>query len=75
MSAGTAVGFYGEGSDMDRQPNKDQSQKCLKSQNKNEKRAQMERRQKDSCGFAYISTVGWICRRERSRRKDDPDPC
>jgi hypothetical protein len=33
-----------------------------------------ERRQEESCGFACISTVGWICRRERTRRKDDPQP-
>jgi len=30
-------------------------------------------RRKDPCeGFTYVSTVGWICRREQSRRKDDP---
>jgi hypothetical protein len=29
-------------------------------------------RRKESCeGFTYISTVGWICRREQSRRKED----
>lgn len=39
-----------------------------------EKRQLEERRQKDSCGFACISTVGWICRRERTRRKDDTCP-
>jgi hypothetical protein len=30
-----------------------------------------DRRRQPSKGFAYISTVGWICRRERIRRKDD----
>lgn len=30
-----------------------------------------ERRKLPSDGFAYISTVGWICRRERKRRKTD----
>ena len=30
-----------------------------------------ERREKESSGFTYISTVGWICRREKSRREDD----
>ena len=29
-------------------------------------------RRKDPCeGYTYVSTVGWICRREQSRRKDD----
>lgn len=32
-----------------------------------------ERRIKPSSGFTCISTVGWICRREQIRRKDDPD--
>lgn len=30
-----------------------------------------QRRRKESEGYTYISTVGWICRRENSRRKDD----
>ena len=29
-----------------------------------------ERRQEESEGYTYISMVGWICRRERFRRKD-----
>jgi hypothetical protein len=30
-------------------------------------------RRKAPCeGFAYVSTVGWICRREQCRRRDDP---
>lgn len=29
-----------------------------------------EDRRKELCkGYTYISTVGWICRRERTRRK------
>jgi hypothetical protein len=38
-----------------------------------EKRRVQERRKAPSRGFACISTVGWICRREQLRRKDDPD--
>ena len=30
-----------------------------------------DRRKVLSKGFAHISVVGWICRRERCRRKDD----
>lgn len=30
-----------------------------------------ERRKVPAQGFAYISVVGWICRRERCRRGDD----
>jgi len=30
-----------------------------------------DRRRFSSEGFAYISMVGWICRRERCRRRDD----
>jgi len=30
-----------------------------------------DRREKDSPGFAHITIVGWICRREKIRRKDD----
>ncbi|BBO82417.1 hypothetical protein [Desulfosarcina ovata] len=32
-------------------------------------RSGMERRHEHSNGFTYVSTVGWICRREQSRRK------
>jgi hypothetical protein len=33
-------------------------------------------RRKEPCeGFTYISTVGWICRREQSRRKEDFFEC
>ena len=31
-----------------------------------------DRRREPGEGFTYISTVGWIDRRERLRRKDDP---
>ena len=38
-----------------------------------ERRNGMEdRRQTPASGFAYVSTVGWICRREQSRRSEDP---
>ena len=32
-------------------------------------------RRKEACeGFTYVSTVGWICRRERVRRKEQRMP-
>ena len=31
-----------------------------------------ERRQFKSKGFAYIGAAGWVCRREKNRRKNDP---
>ena len=32
-------------------------------------------RRKEPCeGFTYVSTVGWICRRERVRRKEQGMP-
>jgi hypothetical protein len=34
-------------------------------------RRKQDRRKKASPGFAYISIVGWICRREKIRRKDE----
>jgi hypothetical protein len=37
-----------------------------------EDRLEQDRRSDPSKGFAYITTVGWIDRRERTRRKDDP---
>ena len=37
-----------------------------------ENRWEEERRREPSEGFTYISSVGWIDRRERLRRKDDP---
>ena len=30
-----------------------------------------DRREKDCPGITYIPLVGWICRREKTRRKDD----
>lgn len=38
-----------------------------------EKRSGGERRKETSCGFVCISIVGWICRREQNRRKEDSD--
>lgn len=38
-----------------------------------ERRKGTERRQATASGFTFVSTVGWICRREQFRRKDDPD--
>ena len=35
------------------------------------KRRVEDRRKFSSEGFAYISIVGWICRRERCRRRDE----
>ncbi len=34
-------------------------------------RRQGERREAQSDGYAYITTVGWICRREQCRRNGD----
>jgi hypothetical protein len=36
-----------------------------------ERRHGTDRRKAPACGYTYISTVGWICRREQSRRRDD----
>jgi hypothetical protein len=38
-----------------------------------ERRNGSDRRKAPACGFTYISSVGWICRREQFRRKDDPE--
>ena len=38
-----------------------------------ERRNGQERRKKPSSGFTCISIVGWICRREQIRRKEEPD--
>jgi len=38
-----------------------------------ERRNETERRKESACGFTFISTVGWICRREQFRRKNDPE--
>ena len=35
-----------------------------------EDQREKDRREKPCEGYTYISTVGWICRRERFRRKD-----
>ena len=34
-----------------------------------------DRRKTPADGFACISVVGWICRREQTRRKDDQMEC
>jgi hypothetical protein len=36
-----------------------------------ERRDGTDRRRAPACGYTYISTVGWICRREQFRRRDD----
>ena len=33
-----------------------------------------DRRREPCEGFTYVSTVGWICRREKCRRKDKDKP-
>ena len=38
-------------------------------------RRDIDRRKNPCEGFTYVSTVGWICRREKSRRKDDSFHC
>lgn len=40
--------------------------------NHSDNRLGEDRRQEPSEGFTYITIVGWIDRRERHRRKDDP---
>lgn len=37
-----------------------------------ENRLERDRRSESSEGFVYISSVGWIDRREKIRREDDP---
>lgn len=38
---------------------------------KDSNRRGFERRCRKSLGHMYITTIGWICRREKSRRKDE----
>lgn len=38
-----------------------------------EKRSEEDRRREQNNGFTYITVVGWIDRRERLRRRDDPN--
>lgn len=38
-------------------------------------RMEEDRRTKPSEGYTYISSVGWIDRREKLRRKGDPYSC
>ena len=35
------------------------------------RKREVDRRKEPSKGYTYITTVGWICRREKVRRKDD----
>jgi hypothetical protein len=37
-----------------------------------ENRMEDDRRSEPNEGFTYVSSVGWIDRREKLRRKDDP---
>jgi hypothetical protein len=39
------------------------------------RRGNEDRRIEPCQGYAYVSVVGWICRREHSRRKDDTFEC
>ncbi len=39
-----------------------------------ERRMHRDRRRRHADGYMWISTVGWICRRENRRRGEDPDP-
>lgn len=39
-----------------------------------ERRHRTDRRRTPSPGHVRISMVGWICRREKSRRRSDPEP-
>lgn len=45
--------------------------KGCKERNIVDRRALCDRRTWKSEGFAYITIVGWICRREQTRRKND----
>jgi hypothetical protein len=40
-----------------------------------DRRTPCDRRTRKSKGSAYISIVGWICRREQARRKNDRFVC
>lgn len=59
--------FYNGGGTKMKQNEKSSLKKNSNSSNKRED----ERRKKESQGYTYISIVGWICRRERTRRKDE----
>jgi hypothetical protein len=55
------------------QDNEDKPICALPSEAKNsdEDRRQECRRKLESKGYCYLSMVGWMCRREKIRRKDD----
>ncbi len=38
-----------------------------------DERCGCDRRKTSSPGYTYVSTVGWICRRENCRRNNDND--
>jgi hypothetical protein len=46
-----------------------------KERNTADRRSLYDRRTRKSKGVAYISIVGWICRREQTRRKNDRFVC
>lgn len=46
-----------------------QTQPCNEVEGKDRRHA--TRRSCEKKGFAYIPMVGWMCRREKARRKDD----
>jgi len=50
---------------------KQKEQSSLKARSTSREKREDERRHKESKGYTYITTVGWICRREKLRRKDD----
>jgi hypothetical protein len=39
------------------------------------RRCDGDRRRTPAKGYACISVVGWVCRREQARRKDDEMEC
>ena len=47
------------------------AQRAVAQDNNADHRWEEDRRRIPSQGFTYISSVGWIDRRERLRRKDD----
>jgi hypothetical protein len=47
---------------------------CVVSEFEN-RRIGIERRKNRACGYTFISSVGWICRREQFRRREDSDMC
>lgn len=54
-----------------KQVSKPQSTSPPKSRSNGDNRRHEERRKKYGKGYIYLSMVGWYCRRERNRRKND----